>query len=359
MSTDNHIWGLAEAYVSGNMPDAEQAVLRDRLATDPLFAAEFNECLNLLRSLEGFGAYTRFQDMLQDVRSKQGSSTVPSRSIPLRTHYLRTAAVAAGVALFTTLGAFWIFNHNVKKGTASQYKVLSRKLENIERSQSQLIKDIKDKKDTQAPPPALARYTGTGFAITNDGYFITNYHVTDGADSVYIQNHEGRYFKAYVVDYDLTTDIALLKVEKNSFRFSKTDVPYTFAATKSPIGSRVFTLGFPEDDIVYTEGYISAKNGFQGDSMQYRLEIPADPGQSGGPVIDTKGNLVAVVAANSPQSEGTTYAVSSKAILQLIKNLDKDVNIHLPKTNKLGRLSREEQIEKLQYYTCSVKVYKK
>ena len=366
MSTDNQIWGLAEAYVSGTLPAAEQAALQNRLATDPTFAAEFSECLNLLQSLEGFGAYTRFQDMLQDMRSKESSTTqtsvtpsrtIPLRTIPLRTHYLRTGAVAAGIALLTSFGTFWVLNHNDKKG-ASQYNVLSRKLENIERSQSQIIKDIKDKKDTPTPP-APARYTGTGFAITNDGYFITNYHVTDGADSVYIQNHDGHYYKAYVVDFDAKTDIALLKVEKNSFRFSKADVPYTFASTKAAIGSRVYTLGFPDDDITYSEGYISGKNGFQGDSMQYRLEIPADPGQSGGPVIDANGNLVAVIAANAPQSEGTTYAVSSKAILQLIKKLDKDVNIHLPKANKLGKLSREEQIEKLQYYTCTVKVYKK
>ena len=355
MSTDNQIWGLAEAYVSGTMPAAEQEALQNRLATDSLFAAEFNECVNLLASLEGFGAYSRFQDMLQDVRGKQ--TITPVRSIPLRTHYFRTAAIAAGIALLTSIGSFWAWQHTSKKD-ASQYNVLNRKLENIERSQSQLIKNINDKKDAPTPP-APARYSGTGFAITNDGYFITNYHVTDGADSVYIQNHDGRYFKAYVVDFDAKTDLALLKVEKNSFRFSKTEVPYTFANTKSAIGSRVYTLGFPDDDIVYSEGYISSKNGFQGDSMQYRLEIPADPGQSGGPVIDANGNLVAVIAANAPQSEGTTYAVSSRAILQLIKNLDKDVNIHLPKVNKLSKLSREEQIEKLQYYTCTVKVYKK
>jgi len=356
MSTDNNIWGLAEVYVSGKMPGAEHDALQLRLATDPAFAAEFNECVNMLRSLEGFGAYSRFHDMLQDVRSKQVNVKQPTRTIPLRTHYLRTAAVAAGIALLTTFSTFWMLNH--RKSTASQYNVLSRKLENIERSQSQLIKDIKDKKDIPTPV-APARYTGTGFAITNDGYFITNYHVTDGADSVYIQNHEGRYYKAYVVDFDEKTDLALLKVEKNSFRFSKADVPYTFAGNKATIGSRVYTLGYPEDDIVYSEGYISARNGFEGDTMQYRLEIPAEPGQSGGPVIDANGNLVAVIAANSPQSAGTTYAVSSKAILQLIKGLDKDVNIHLPKVNKLGKLNREEQIEKLQYYTCTVKVYKR
>ena len=192
MSTDNHIWGLAEAYTSGIMPADEQEALQRRLSTDPLFAAEFNESLNLLRSMEGFGAYSRFRDMLQDVQVKQ--TAAPKRSIPLRTYHLRTAAIAAGIALLTSFSTFWVLTHSDKKGSASQYNVLSHKLANIERSQSQIIKDIKDKKDTPAQPVAPARYTGTGFALTNDGYFITSYHVTDGADSVYIQNHDGRYF---------------------------------------------------------------------------------------------------------------------------------------------------------------------
>src|ERR1044072_7170369 len=127
MSTDNNIWSLAEVYVSGKMPGTEQDALQHRLATDPAFATEFNECLNMLRSLEGFGAYSRFQNMLQDVRSKQSDVKTPSpaRTIPLRTHYLRTAAVAAGIALLTTFSTFWILNH--RKSNATQYNVLSRK----------------------------------------------------------------------------------------------------------------------------------------------------------------------------------------------------------------------------------------
>ncbi|MBS1585001.1 MAG: trypsin-like peptidase domain-containing protein [Bacteroidetes bacterium] len=357
MSTDNNIWQLAEAYVSGNMPDADEASLRSRLATDPVFAAEFNECLNMLRSLEGFGAYSRFRNMLSDVRQQNEVKAKAGRTISLRSHYWRTASVAAGIALLTTFSTFWLLHRN-DKHAASGYDGLKRRLDQIERSQNSIILDIKnkDKKDAPAPPSAPAAYAGTGFALTNDGYLITDYHVVSGADSVYIQNHEGRYFKTYVVDFDANTDLALLKVEKSSFRFSKTDVPYTFAGTKSAVGSRVYTLGFPGDDIVYGEGYISSRNGFQGDTTQYRLEIPAHHGESGGPVIDGSGNLVAVIAG---QSEGTTYAVSSAAVLQLIKKLDKDVNIHLPKVNKLGKLSREEQIEKLQAYTCTVKVYKK
>ena len=183
--------------------------------------------------------------------------------------------------------------------------------------------------------------------------------MTEGADSVYIQSHDGEYHRAFIVAFEPKNDIAILKVDDDDFRFGNGEVPYTFSKAKANLGSKVYTLGYPEDDIVYNEGYISSKNGFENDSMQYRLELPADPGQSGAPVLDEDGNVLAIVTAKGNQSEGNTYAVGSKALLQLIHSLPKEINLHVPKTNKLGRLSREKQIEKLESYTCSVKVYKK
>jgi len=357
ITRDFNNWQLAEAYVAGTLPAAEVTALHTRLETDPLFAAEFQECVNMISTLEGSGKQKQFRNMLVHIHLEQAEEAKkPSwkvRTIPLRTHYLRTGAVAAGIALLTTLSTFWIVTHNEKK-RSSQYSLLKRELETIKRSQSAIIKNINGQQNT---PVAPANYSGTGFALTNDGYFVTNYHVTEGADSVYIQNKEGQYFKAHLVTFDQKTDVAILKVNFKNFRFSKTDVPYGFASGKKTLGAKVFTLGYPQDDIVYNEGYISSKNGFQGDSMQYRLELPASPGQSGAPVVDNSGNVIAIVTGKESETEGTTYAVSTKAIFNLISN--SDVDLKLPRANKLNRLSREQQVERLQYYTCSVKVYKK
>jgi len=355
MSTDNnHIWTLAEAYAAGTMPEAERTALLARLQTDTAFAAEFHECVNMLRSLEGSGRQQQFRSMLQDVHQEVASK--PSRSIPLSTHYWRTAAIAAGIALLTSFTTYWSFNRPDKRNV-TQYNVLRREIENIKRSQNQLIENIKT---ANTSAPALpARYTGTGFAITNDGYLVTSFHVIDGADSVYIQNREGSYFKATVKASDPKNDIAILKVQSAKFRFGKTEVPYTFSANKSGLGAPIYTLGFPEDEIIYNEGYISAKNGYQDDSMQYRLQLPADPGQSGAPVLDAKGNVLAIITAKGNQDEGNTYAVSSKAVLQLMHSIRRDLSIRIPKNNKLSNLNREQQIQKLEHYTCSVKVYKK
>ncbi len=188
---------------------------------------------------------------------------------------------------------------------------------------------------------------------------MSSYHVIAGADSVYIQNKDGEYYKADLVAFNEATDVVILKVEDSTFTFNKLDIPYTIAKSKKRLGSRVFTLGFPQDEIVYNEGYISAKNGYGGDSTQYRLDIPAGPGQSGAPVADASGNIIGIITGKETESEGTTYAVASEAILELLSTLPKENRIRISTTNRLGRMSRENQIEKLEYYTCGIKVYKK
>lgn len=358
MVRDNSIWALAEDYVSGKIPESQMLEVNLRLANDPVFASDFEECVNVLKSLESSGKQKQFRNLLISIHQEQKEAEAPSwkvRTIPLKTHYLRAGAIAAGIALLTTLSTFWIVTHSEHK-RSSQYSVLKKELETIKRSQYAIIKNINVSHNT---PVAPANYSGTGFALTNDGYFVTNYHVTESADSVYIQNSEGVYFKAHLISFDAKADVAVLKVDHKDFRFSKTDVPYTFAPKKKTLGARVYTLGYPQDEVVYSEGYVSANNGFQGDSMQYRLELPASPGQSGAPVLDAQGNIIAIVTGKESGTEGTTYAVSSGAVYELVHSLPKDQNVRLPKSNKLAKLSREQQIEKLEQYTFSVKVYKK
>jgi serine protease Do len=358
MPADQQIWTLADGFVNNTITVAEREAIQEKLATEPAFAAAFNECADMIRSLKANGRQQKLRAMLKDIHKQEATPPRPKRNItiPLRTHYLRTASVAAGIALLTSLVTYWSVHPSDKKAL-SQYSVLRREIETIKRSQNQLIQNINQSNTPK--PPAVARYSGTGFALTNDGYFTTSYHVTDGADSVYILSHDGEYYRAYVVAFEPKTDIAILKVEADGFKFSKGDVPYTFSAGKAGLGSKVYTLGYPEDEIVYNEGYISAKNGYEADSMQYRLELPADPGQSGAPVLDANGNVLAIVTARGSQAEGNTYAVGAKALIQLVQSMPKEMNVRLPKVNRLGKMNREQQIKKLEYYTCSVKVYKK
>ena len=363
------IWEIAEGYVAGTLHEAELAELNSRIDTDTAFANEFAESTNLLRSFEGSGKQKRFRAMLRDIQQQQTvkKETKKVKLIALPAHFWRTAAVAAGVALLTSTITYSILNPSIRKSEA-QYNNISRVVMDSKKVQSQQQAQLnqliqKVNKNLPAPPAADAKYTGTGFALSNDGYFITAYHViNDGNgdfDSVYIQNHDGQYFKAFLVNFNAKSDVAILKVEKKNFHFGKGELPYTFSEDKAELGTDIFTLGYPKDDIVYSKGYISSRNGYNSNDQQYTLQLPAGHGQSGSPVLDPSGNVVGILTAISSATEANTYAVSANAVTELLHTIPSDNTIHMPKANKLSKLSRNEQVEKIEQYTFSVKVYKK
>ncbi len=359
---DNNIWQLAELHLAGTLGSEERMLLEERLENDPLFAASFQECMDLIKSLQSNARNQQFRDQLNDIHNtaQKTEQKLASRTIPLRSHYLRTASIAACFAVITSLITIYAFQQ--KSANDSRYKVLNGAINGIRHKQAEQdwkINKIQDSLKQHGAPDADVYSSGTGFAITNDGYIVTSYHVVVGADSVYIRTRNGEYYKTSPIAFDEKADIAVLKVEGKNFRVGKGEIPYALAANKSNLGARVFTLGFPEDNIVYNEGYVSSKSGYRGDSNQFRLDMTTNPGQSGAPILDDQGNIVAMVAANDRESQGTTYAVTVNAIKQLVHSLPKQMNLHLGKSGKMSKLSREQQLEKLQDYTCLVQVYKK
>lgn len=350
---NQQIWTWAEMQVDGTLPQEMQQELDQRLKADPIFAIEFREAVGIIQALRDKAQHDDFRKMVNGMAVPKPSRHYTFRSF-FNNNYFRTAAVAAGVALLTSLTTMWVTSHQEQKNT-TQYHLLKRELETIRRSQNALILDMKNEKSKT--PAAPANYSGTGFALTNNGVFLTNYHVTSGADSVFIQTKDGSYYKAHLLTYDENADIAILQVDDKKFRFARAEVPYTFASSRRKIGSRVYTLGFPGDALVYSQGYISSRYGFRGDSLQYRLELPANPGQSGAPVLDAKGYVIGMVTGLESGVQGTTtYAVGTEAIAELLKTLPKEIRI--PRNNKLSSYPRERQIEVLEQYTCAVKVYK-
>ncbi|MCB0699292.1 MAG: trypsin-like peptidase domain-containing protein [Chitinophagales bacterium] len=359
MSTErNDIWKLAEAYLNGKLSGADINELDNRRLSDPEFASEFQDSINLLSAIKSSAEQKQVRTELKaaNIELKQESGKgIKGKVVSLMHNHWRTATIAAAIALLTSLTTFWMVQHNNNK-IASQYSLLKRDIEKYKRSQNKIIKDIKEQ---NAGPASSARYSGTGFALSNNGYLVTNYHVIEGADSIYIQSKDGAYHKAHTISFNAAEDVVILKVETDNFKFSNTtDIPYSIASDKKKLGTHVYTLGFPQDEIVYNEGYISSKNGYSGDSTQYRLEITAGPGQSGAPVLDSRGNIIGIITGKETEGEAVTFAVSSTSIIELLNNLPQENKFRLPTSGRLGRMSREHQIEQLEQFTCSIKVYK-
>ncbi len=365
MPNNKNTWELAELYLSGKMPQTDKDALQAKLASDAAFKIEFDECTGFLETLGAAAKQANFKAMLGEIHESE--NTKPYKKLLTKIIALpqvwKTASVAATVAILASTVTYWTINPSIKKND-SQYNTISREVEHIKKglkNNTDAIENIKKNTLSPTPPPSDVKFTGTGFALTNDGYFVTAWHVINQGnfDSVYILNNHGEYYRASLVRHDDKADIAILKVDKKNFKFAKSDVPYSIAKTKAGIGSRIFTLGFPKDDEVYCEGYVSSRNGFEGDALQYTLQLPVTHGQSGSPIVDANGNVVGILTAVGSQGEANTYAVSTQALVDLMEDTPNLNKLHQHKTSKLGHMAREQQIEKMEDFTFSVKVYKK
>src|SRR5690606_17381775 len=123
-----------------------------------------------------------------------------------------------------------------------------------------------------------------------------------------------------------------------------------------------FTIGFPKDDGVLGRGYLSSKTGYEGDTTEYQVDISVNNGNSGGPLLDSKGNIIGVIKRKKSAADGTGFAVKSRYILSAIDSIkvnSPDSKITLTKNNSLAGLNISSQYKKLQDYIFMVKVYSK
>ena len=213
------------------------------------------------------------------------------------------------------------------------------------------------KAQEQAKP---TEWTGTGFALTNN-YIVTNNHVVDGAETVSIQGVNGDFnhkYSAEVVATDKHNDLAIIKVK--GVNISSASIPYAVKTGTSEVGEEVFVLGYPltstmGEEIKLTTGVISSKTGFQGDVSIYQISAPIQPGNSGGPLFDSKGNVVGIVSAKHKGAENVGYAIKTSYLKNLMESAV-TTNI-LPQTNRLAgqNLSGKVKMAKnyVYYITCS------
>lgn len=204
---------------------------------------------------------------------------------------------------------------------------------------------------------------GTGFFVDRNGYFATNYHVVEDATYIEIefyrdgklQNH-----KAEVIKSDKNNDLAILKISDSDFeRFD--ELPYYFSTRVADVGEEVFALGYPliyylGEDIKFTDGKISSKTGYDGDIANYQTTTPIQPGNSGGPLFDYDGNLIAINAARftHENSQNVSYSIKSSYLKNLIDVLP--ISLRLPRNKDIKDLKLTEKIKVLSDYVVLIKI---
>lgn len=199
-----------------------------------------------------------------------------------------------------------------------------------------------------------AQASGTGFFITRDGYLITSQHVVAKARRIQVRVASTTY-TAVVVRQDSSNDLALLKVLPILDRIgpgvaSGVDHPDRAAPIEPPsfpalavcgstgvrAAEQVFTIGFPNPELQgnspkFSSGEVAALTGPDDDPRFFQISVPVQPGNSGGPLVDSAGSVVGIVAgqldkiatlkATGNLPENVNYAVKSSLLLALLESV--------------------------------------
>jgi len=272
-----------ERYLNNQMNAEEKAEFEALRNSNQEIDQLVVENLFFLNQLDAFQKRKKLRKSINDTVAKLVSEGVIKSSsnknqttkvIQLWSKYKKTIAVAASIAAIVSLlsvGLFSIFtgnkNNNIKPLVEklleqdSNYKNLEQKINNIKSSNG---------KENRKEKGAIleSKFRATGFMIdVNNNYLITNAHVLDEAThNIVVENNTGEQFKAKSVYINTEFDLAIIKIEDKDFS-KLPPVPYGIRKGNADLGDAIFMLGFPKQEIVYGEGYISAKNGYQMDSV--------------------------------------------------------------------------------------------
>lgn len=160
-----------------------------------------------------------------------------------------------------------------------------------------------------------SRGTGSGFVYDSSGHIITNNHVVEGAETIKVSFHDGEEMIAKLVGRDPQSDIAVLKVDKNTYR------PLDIGDSQSlKVGELVMAVGSPFGlDSSFTVGIVSATHrndlgivGQRGYEDFIQTDAAINPGNSGGPLVDMNGQVVGVnsaIVTGSRGNDGVGFAI--------------------------------------------------
>ncbi|MDF2436349.1 MAG: hypothetical protein K0Q95_725 [Bacteroidota bacterium] len=174
--------------------------------------------------------------------------------------------------------------------------------------------------------------TGSGVIVSQDGYIVTNNHVVDGADKIEVTLNDKRTYTADVIGKDPTTDLALLKIKETGLPFM------TYGNSDNvKVGEWVLAVGNPFNlTSTVTAGIVSAKgrniNILDGDPSKGQFPIESfiqtdaavNPGNSGGALVNTSGELVGInsaIASNTGSYTGYSFAIPVNMARKVVADL--------------------------------------
>lgn len=167
---------------------------------------------------------------------------------------------------------------------------------------------------------------GTGWPISS-GHVITNNHVIESSAEILLLDVTGRQLKAHPILRDEINDIAVLEVGD----IHRLPPAIPLATSNLDVGTRVFTIGFPRVDVrgvkpKLTDGVVSKLSGLADDDASCQTTVPIQPGNSGGPLLNMKGEAVGVIRSmigmKQPETGETLVFENTSCALKIDKLSD-------------------------------------
>jgi serine protease Do len=165
---------------------------------------------------------------------------------------------------------------------------------------------------------------GSGILIDDEGYIVTNEHLVENAQSIYVELADGRTFSANIVGTDLLSDLAVIRIDA-------TDLPYACWGDSGSLslGEWVLAIGNAlEKGIGVTQGIVSSLNvsvTSGGNTLFGLIQTTAalNPGNSGGPLVNMSGEVIGITSVKivASEVEGVGFAISSDEAKPIILNL--------------------------------------
>lgn len=214
---------------------------------------------------------------------------------------------------------------SVLQNDAPLLDAYSQTVVNVAKKVSNSVVQIKvsGKKDPRNRQPNEGQGSGSGFVISSDGFVITNNHVVAGATKISALLQDGREFEAQVIGRDPATDIAVLKIYGDALR------AVSFGDSKNlQVGQIAIAIGNPYGfQYTVTAGVISAlgrslrsEGGRLIDDV-IQTDASLNPGNSGGPLVNSHGEVIGVNTAVILPAQGLCFAVSSNIAAQVAGQL--------------------------------------
>jgi serine protease Do len=185
---------------------------------------------------------------------------------------------------------------------------------------------FRDMPEGNGGPQQERRSLGSGFILSEDGYVVTNSHVVEDADEIFVRLVDRREFKAEVVGTDPRSDLALLKVDAD-------DLPTVRigASRDLEVGEWVLAIGSPFGfDYSVTAGIVSAKGRSlpNDDGENYvpfiQTDVAINPGNSGGPLFDLEGRVIGInsqIFTRSGGFMGLSFAIPIDVAMDVVEQL--------------------------------------